>query len=167
MQFTKVPEVMLKGGEWLTPDGVLRWVSSACTLDDAAIRACNRTPVTMHEWREFFRFYLLHFEGILGQYVSYMLDHQEIMSVNAFWLLVFKKVFPPGMIYQAFSQALQLYPMWAEAGGLDRWDQITRLIIAYQEMCSGKAGHELENAIHQRMYWNLEQVISSCPTRQC
>ena len=122
MNIAKVPEVMLKGGEWLTPDGVLRWVSSACTLDDAAIRACNRTPVTVHEWREFFRFYLLHFEGILGQYVSFMLDHQEIMSVNAFWLLVFKKVFPPGMIYQAFSQALQLYPMWAEAGGLDRWD---------------------------------------------
>jgi len=109
----------------------------------------------------------LHFEGGLGNEIAYLLDHQDITATTSFWLLVFRKVFPPGMSHHAFDQALQQYHMWSEQVDLDRWDEVTRLIVSYQEMCTGKTGFELEAAVHQRMYRQLITVINACPTKQC
>jgi hypothetical protein len=162
----KVHGINLKGGEWLNPEGVLRWVTSACRLDVVVIDAVNRTPQSTHEWREYFRFYLMHFEGGLKVEMSRYLDEHFVTSTTEFWLVVFDKVFPPDLVQSVFRQALDSYPMWADPVDLNRWEDVTRMLLTYMEMCDGKDGVELIHAVQKGLYQQIIKVLNACPSKE-
>jgi hypothetical protein len=162
----RIKSAHLRKGERLTSDLVLQWVAVARVLDSAALKARNREPETLSEWKTFFKFYIDHMEDGLYEVMMNKVAHGSFTSVSEFWNAVFNELFPEALVRDAFEDALKDYCIWSEPMGIERWEKVTTLLVQYKEMVSGNTGESLQLAIAERMYQQLLRVIHQCREKQ-
>jgi hypothetical protein len=162
----RIKTAHLRKGERLTSDLVLQWVAVARVLDSAALKARNREPETLSEWKQFFKFYLDHMEDGLYEVMSSKVSQGSFTIVPEFWNAVFNELFPEALVRDAFEDALKDYCIWSEPLGVERWEKVTTLLVQYKEMVAGNTGEALQLSIAERMYQQLIRVIHQCKEKQ-
>ena len=162
----RIKTAHLRKGERLTSDLVLQWVAVARVLDSAALKARNREPETLSEWKTFFKFYIDHMEDGLYEVMMTKVAQGSFTSISEFWNAVFNELFPEALVRDAFEDALKDYCIWSEPMGIERWEKVTTLLVQYKEMVAGNTGEALQLSIAERMYQQLIRVIHQCREKQ-
>jgi hypothetical protein len=159
----QLKNVKLSKGERVTATFVIKTLTAAKDIDIAANKAITRKPQTDSEWQSFFKFHLAHMTDILHEEMSIIVENHTFTDTHLFWTQVFKKIFPNEMAMDAFDKALTSYMVWNEPLGIERWEGITRNLLAHKAVMSGKTVDDLHMCMAEGMAHQLQRLVMACP----
>jgi hypothetical protein len=159
----QLKDVKLSKGERITAAFVIKTLTAAKEIDIAANKACSRKPQTETEWQSFFKFYLAHMTDILHEEMSIIVGQHTFTDTQLFWTQVFKRIFPTEMAMDAFDKALSSYWIWNEPLGIERWEVITKNILAHRAVIAGKVSSEITMCKSEGLAQQLQRLVMACP----
>jgi hypothetical protein len=159
----QLKNVKLSKGERVTAAFVIKTLTAAKDIDIAANKAITRKPQTDSEWQSFFKFHLAHMTDILHEEMSIIVENHTFTDTHLFWTQVFKKIFPNEMAMDAFDKALTSYMVWNEPLGIERWEGITRNLLAHKAVMSGKTVNDIHMYMAEGMAHQLQRLVMACP----
>jgi hypothetical protein len=159
----QLKHVKLSKGERITAAFVIKTLTAAKEIDLAVNKASTRKPQTTSEWQSFFKFHLAHMTDILHEEMSTIVLNHDFTDSHTFWTQVFKKIFPNEIAMDAFDKALSSYMVWNEPLGIERWEAITKNLLAHKAVMSGKAASEIHMYMAEGLANQLQRLVMACP----
>jgi len=164
-------KVSLSKGERVTPAYVVGVFNAARDIDTAALKASNRQPCTQDEWNSFFKFHLAHMTGALHEDLVILVHQGKFQDSKTFWNAVYQKLFPAYLAREALNKALSSYMVWDEPLGIERWEAITKGMLEYQGVMSGKVGtghtFHMAEAFNQQIHRIIDNSTEACSAMLC
>jgi hypothetical protein len=100
---------------------------------------------------------------ILHEEMSIIVGQHTFTNTQLFWTQVFKRIFPTEMAMDAFDKALSSYWIWNEPLGIERWEVITKNILAHKAVIAGKVTSEITMYKSEGLAQQLQRLVMACP----
>ena len=157
-----IKHVVFAKDQRMTPAIALKCFGWARDVDIQAHKAACRTPTTKAEWAMFFKLHLAHFQDSLHEQMCSLVHQQLFTSTDAFWMAVWKILFPACSSRDIISKAFSTYMVWDEHLGLERWQAISTNLLTYQAFMAGKTGPSQDRYVAEHMYQHMLRVVDNC-----
>jgi hypothetical protein len=95
--------------------------------------------------------------------MSIIVGQHTFTDTQLFRTQVFKRIFPTEMAMDAFDKALSSYWIWNEPLGTERWEVITKNILAHRAVIAGKVSSEITMCKSEGLAQQLQRLVMACP----
>lgn len=163
-----VPTAMIHRGQYSGSALVLHIIDCSRQIEQAAFQAARRDPETPQEFAVVFRFFNSHLSPELRAEMQALSITQQPTSYPEYWKQLLGLFFTGNSAAMtAIQAALDQYLMWQEPSGLQRWEDVTRMLLEHhcQLRYATLNQQALTAEVHERMfvqlYPSLDRITST------